>query len=123
MSLHSGKLSSPNFNSENVMPMLPSGRQVAITLAPLADMIAHVADGDNLKKILAVENPEGLYPYTEVNFLQMPECFGDTGLQTPFVQDSLPRPENMVTRLLSAFISNRILRSCRYSQIPPTIEH
>ncbi len=78
------------------MPMLPSGRQVAITLAPLADMVAHVADGDNLKKILAVENPEGLYPYTEVNYLQMPEYLGDTGLQTPFVQGSLPRPENMV---------------------------
>jgi hypothetical protein len=78
------------------MPMLPSGRQVAITLAPLADIIAHVADGDNLKRILNIENPEGLYPYTEVNYLQMPECFGDTGLQTPFVQGSLPRPENMV---------------------------
>lgn len=78
------------------MPMLPSGRQVAITLAPLAVMIAHVADGDNLKRILAIENPEGLYPYTEVNYLQTPEFPQDTGLQTPFVPESLPRPENMI---------------------------
>ena len=78
------------------MPMLPSGRQVAITLSPLANMIAHVADGDNLKRILAIENPEGLYPYTEVNYLQTPESSQDIGLQTPFIPASLPRPENMI---------------------------
>jgi len=78
------------------MPMLPSGRQVAISLIPLSDMIAHVADGVNLQRILAVDNPEGLYPYTEVNFLQIPESPQDTGLQMPFVPGSLPRPENMV---------------------------
>ena len=78
------------------MPMLPSGRQVAITLTPLANMIAHVADGDNLKRILAIENPEGLYPYTEVNYLQTPESSQDIGLQTPFIPASLPRPENMI---------------------------
>jgi hypothetical protein len=59
-------------------------------------MIAHVAADDNLKRILAIENPEGLYPYTEVNYLQMPECPGDTGLQSPFVPGSLPRPEDMI---------------------------
>ena len=78
------------------MPMLPSGRQVAITLTPLSNMIAHVADGDNLKRILAIENPEGLYPYTEVNYLQTPESSQDIGLQRPFIPESLPRPENMI---------------------------
>lgn len=78
------------------MPVLPSGRQVVITLIPLSDMIAHVADGDNLKRILAIENPEGLYPYTEVNYLQNPESSQDIGLQIPFISESLPRPENMV---------------------------
>lgn len=78
------------------MPMLPSGRQVAITLTPLANMIAHVADGDNLKRILAIEKPEGLYPYTEVNYLQTPESSQGVGLQRPFIPESLPRPENMI---------------------------
>jgi len=59
-------------------------------------MIAHVTDGDNLKRILAIENPEGLYPYTEVNYLQTPESPQDIGLQKPFVPESLQRPENMI---------------------------
>ena len=78
------------------MPTLPSGRQVAIALTPLSDMISHVADGDNLKRILAVDRPEGLYPYTEVNYLQIPESPQDLGLQIPFILGSLSRPEDMI---------------------------
>jgi hypothetical protein len=53
--------------------MLPSGRHVAVSLTPLSDFFEKINEPGNLDRILAIETIEGLYPYTEVMFLQSPD--------------------------------------------------
>lgn len=79
------------------MPMLPSGRHVALLLQPVADLLADALNVLNVHRILGIQHKIDIYPFTEVLWLVRE---GDaTKLQvTNFYQDgSLPRPPGLVT--------------------------
>ena len=54
------------------MPMLPSGRHVAIRLAPLGELISDAASPFNVHKVLSIREKADLHPFTEVLWL-LPE--------------------------------------------------
>jgi hypothetical protein len=76
--------------------MLPSGRHVAIHLAPFDDLFVNITEPGNVDRILAVEDIEGLYPYTEVMFLQPPEVPGQPTQVPEFRPGSLAPPAGLV---------------------------
>jgi hypothetical protein len=76
--------------------MLPSGRHVAISLSPLSGFIESINEPCNLDRILAIETFDGLYPYTEVMFLQSPDRHEEPVRPLELDVHSLAPPEGMV---------------------------
>jgi hypothetical protein len=81
---------------ENSMPMLPSGRHIAINLVPLDDLFVNITEPGNVERILAIETVDGIYPYTEVMFLQPPERAGEPVTAPELRVGSQTPPEGMV---------------------------
>ena len=79
------------------MPMLPSGRHVAINRAPLQKLLDEACDIANVHKVLAIRQKTDLYPFAEVLWL-IPEDLATQAQRDSFFLDgSLPRPPGFVT--------------------------
>lgn len=77
------------------MPQLPSGRQVAVTFAPLTELLKAADSPFNSHKIMAIEQARDLWPYLSVLFL-VPEADAADAPAAAFRDDALPRPPGLM---------------------------
>jgi len=78
------------------MPMLPSGRHVAILLQPLNELLRDATNVFNVHKILAIQHKKDAYPFAEVIWL-LPQAEATKELvDAAFLDSSLPRPPGLV---------------------------
>ncbi len=78
------------------MPMLPSGRHVAITRNPLQTLLYDAASVVNVHKVLAICQKSDLYPLTEVLWLIPEDQATEEQVRESFLDGSLPRPPGFV---------------------------
>ena len=101
MSLHAVKLANqqhPPANSDWIdpMPMLPSGRHVAILLQPLNALLHDAHNVVNVHKVLAIQHKKDVYPFTEVLWLVPQAEATKEQVDDAFLDGSLPRPPGLV---------------------------
>ena len=78
------------------MPQLPSGRQVAIQLHPLDDLLSNAGAPDSVHRIMAIKDVESLAHYVQIIFLVPDTSNGEGSLAVKFDRESLPRPVGLV---------------------------
>lgn len=78
------------------MPMLPSGRHVAILLQPLNALLHDVHNVVNVHKVLAIQHKKDVYPFTEVLWLVPQADATKEQVDDAFLDGSLPRPPGLV---------------------------
>lgn len=78
------------------MPMLPSGRHVAILLEPLNDLLEDALNVVKVHKVLAIQTKADLYAFTDVIWLLPESEATETQFETSFRDGSLPRPPGLV---------------------------
>ncbi|MDI1269472.1 MAG: hypothetical protein PSV40_10295 [Polaromonas sp.] len=77
------------------MPMLPSGRQVAIQIN-IRDELLNDADSPlKVQKVLAIRAQADIYPYTDVLWLVPKAPVGPEQKDSDFLEKSLPRPPGL----------------------------
>lgn len=77
------------------MPMLPSGRQVAIQINIRRDLLDDADNGMKVHKVLAIREQADIYPYTDVLWLMPKEQLAPEQNEGDFLQNSLPRPPGL----------------------------
>jgi len=78
------------------MPMLPSGRHVAINRAPLQSLLDGEQGLSTVHLVLAIKEKVDIYPYTDL-ILLLPEAEAtQQQVEESFLDDSLPRPPGLV---------------------------
>ena len=78
------------------MPMLPSGRHVAIIRAPLNELLDSAEITANVHKVLAIHEKTDLYPFTEVLWLLPQGQASQEQVDAAFLDRSLPRPAGFI---------------------------
>ncbi len=78
------------------MPMLPSGRHVAISRTPLQKLLDDAASVVNVHKVLTIRQKADLYPYTEILWLIPEDEATPQQVEASFLDGSLPRPPGFV---------------------------
>lgn len=77
------------------MPMLPSGRQVAIQINIVKDLLDDSANPLKVHKVLAILEQADVYPYTDVLWLLPEEPVAPQQRGDKFLENSLPRPPGL----------------------------
>jgi len=78
------------------MPMLPSGRHVAINRAPLQSLLDGEQGLSSVHLVLAIKEKVDIYPYTEL-ILLLPEAQAtQQQIELSFLNESLPRPPGLI---------------------------
>ena len=78
------------------MPMLPSGRHVAINRAPLKSLLEGEQGLSTVHLVLAIQAKADIYPYTEL-ILLLPEAQAtEQQIELSFLNESLPRPPGLI---------------------------
>lgn len=78
------------------MPMLPSGRHVAILLQPLHDLLSEAANVMNVHKILGIRHKKDLHQFVDVLWLVPSEQASKEQVSNAFRDGSLPSPPGLV---------------------------
>jgi hypothetical protein len=78
------------------MPMLPSGRHVAILFQPLHDLLSDAANVINVHKVLGIQHKKDLHRFAEVLWLVPEEQASEEQVSNAFLDGSLPRPPGLV---------------------------
>ena len=78
------------------MPQLPSGRHIAIHLAPLDDLLKSADEPRNVHRVMELTTIEHLAPYTSVCYLEPKDKGLISSSEQEFQKDALPRPPEMV---------------------------
>lgn len=78
------------------MPQLPSGRQVAISPAPLVALLDAANQPGNIHKILAIQSAQDLEQYIDVLFFIAEDETCEPVMQVAYRDEALPRPPGMV---------------------------
>ena len=78
------------------MPMLPSGRHVAINRTPLLKLIDDATSVVNVHKVLPIRQKSDIYPYTEILWLIPEDQATAEQVKESFLDGSLPRPPGLV---------------------------
>lgn len=79
------------------MPMLPSGRQVAIKIDPIHDLLDDAFNVFKVHKVLAIREKADIYPFIDVLWL-LPQEEGEAAdaTESAFLEKSLPRPPKLI---------------------------
>ena len=78
------------------MPMLPSGRHVAIDRTPFQVLLDDAASPFNVHKVLGICEKADIHPFTEVIWLLPEEQATEAQIDAAFLDGSLPRPPGLV---------------------------
>ena len=78
------------------MPMLPSGRQVAIRINLMQELLDDAASILKVHKVLAIRDKTDIYPFTDVLWLKPQEHIAGVWTKSAFLEKSLPRPTELV---------------------------
>lgn len=78
------------------MPMLPSGRHVAIMRASLSELLDNAELVTHVHKVLAIQDKTDIYLYTDVLWLVPESEASQEQIDTAFLDGSLPRPPGLV---------------------------
>lgn len=78
------------------MPMLPSGRQVAIRINLMQELLDDAASIVKVHKVLAIRDKTNIYPFTDVLWLMPQEQVAAVWTESAFLEKSLPRPTELV---------------------------
>lgn len=78
------------------MPMLPSGRHVAMIRTPLQDLLEDATNILKVHKVLAIQQKVDIYPFTEVLWLVPEDQATRDQLDAAFLDGSLPRPPGLI---------------------------
>ena len=77
------------------MPMLPSGRHIALSPKPLVELLENASAPGNVHKVMALKDWPDLYPWIDVIYL-VPEGSPGARDKGEFSDNSLPRPPGWV---------------------------
>jgi hypothetical protein len=77
------------------MPMLPSGRHIVLSPAPLVDLLERANQPGNVQKVMALKEWPELHPWIDVLYL-LPEGAAGSRDDGAFSDNSLPAPPGMV---------------------------
>ena len=78
------------------MPQLPSGRHVAITANPLADILDDVNNPSNVHIVMGIATHQDLEPYIDVLFLIPETEAAENAIHSGYIENSLPPPPKFV---------------------------
>lgn len=78
------------------MPMLPSGRHVAILLEPLNDLLEDALNVVKVHKVLAIQTKADIYAFTDVIWLLSEAEATSEQINNSFLDGSLPRPPGLI---------------------------
>lgn len=78
------------------MPMLPSGRQVAIRINLMQDLLNDATNILKVHKVLAIRDKPDIYPFTDVIWLKPQEHIATVSTESAFLENSLLRPPDLV---------------------------
>lgn len=78
------------------MPMLPSGRHVAIMRDPLDELLNNAEQATHVHRVLAIRDKTDIYRFTDVIWLLPKDQASQEQIDTAFLDGSLPRPEGLV---------------------------
>ena len=78
------------------MPQLPSGRHIAVHLAPLGDLLKSANEPSNVHLIMALTTVEHLAPYISICYLEPKATAITLSSEQEFQKDAQPRPPEMV---------------------------
>ena len=77
------------------MPMLPSGRHIALSPEPLVELLENASLPGNVHKVMALKEWPDLHPWIDVIYL-VPEGSPGVPNKGEFSDNSLPRPPGFV---------------------------
>ncbi|MHB1199164.1 MAG: hypothetical protein ACYCZ6_06315 [Polaromonas sp.] len=78
------------------MPMLPSGRHVAIIRDSLHELLDNAEIATNVHKVLAIHEKTDLHAFTEVLWLLPQGQASQEQVDAAFLDESLPRPAGLI---------------------------
>ena len=78
------------------MPQLPSGRHIAVHLAPLDDLLKSADKPCNVHRVMELTTIDGLAPYVSICYLEPKSSAINQSSEQEFQNDALPRPPEMV---------------------------
>lgn len=79
------------------MPMLPSGRHVAILRDSLSELLDNAEQATNVHKVLTIQDKADTYLYTDVLWLLPEGQASQEQVDSAFLDGSLPRPPGLVS--------------------------
>jgi hypothetical protein len=78
------------------MPMLPSGRHVAILFQPLFDLLHDAINVVKVHKVLAIQHKKDVCPFVDVLWLVPEGEATEKQVENAFLDGSLPRPPGLI---------------------------